>query len=241
MIVDFHTHILPRIDDGSSSVNESIKMLIEEAEQGIKYVILTPHFYPQSDDPQRFLERRAEAFYQLSEAIQSAKEKGKISNDIPEMILGAEVYYYQGMSESSCLLDLCIGASRYLLVEMPPAPWPESAYAELRAIYRKQGIIPIIAHIDRYIGPFRTFNIPDKLADMHVFVQMNASALNRKMNAKLMIKLIKQNKIHFVGSDCHNMTNRMPNIKEAINTIKSAVGNDLLHFLNEYEEDVLTH
>ena len=60
-MIDFHSHILPGIDDGSKSVEMSIKMLRREAQQGISRVVATPHFYPQTDNPERFLRRRAEA------------------------------------------------------------------------------------------------------------------------------------------------------------------------------------
>lgn len=239
MITDFHTHILPRIDDGSSSVNESIKMLYKEAEQGVDRVILTPHFYPQSDDPENFLKRRDYALYQLSEAIKTVKKNNNLAKKLPEIIVGAEVFFYQGMSESTCLRDLCIGSSRYLLVEMPPEPWPESAYKEIEAIHRKQRIIPIIAHIDRYIKPFRTYHIPEKLADMHVLVQVNASALLTGVKARQMIKLIKQDKIHLLGSDCHNITTRKPNMKEAVEKIMNTAGIEAFHRISSYEREVV--
>ena len=60
-IIDFHSHILPGIDDGSESVEQSIAMLRMEAEQGITHVVATPHFYPRHDTPQRFLQRRKDA------------------------------------------------------------------------------------------------------------------------------------------------------------------------------------
>ncbi|MBR5306150.1 MAG: capsular polysaccharide biosynthesis protein, partial [Oscillospiraceae bacterium] len=80
-VVDFHTHILPAIDDGSSSVEESIALLKEEKEQGIDVVVVTPHFYPQNDRPERFLQRRKAAFEQLMEKI-SPDDK------LPQIILG---------------------------------------------------------------------------------------------------------------------------------------------------------
>ena len=67
--VDFHSHILPSIDDGSRSVEESIGMLRAMAKQGITHVVATPHFYPQHDTPERFLKRRAEAEAALREAM----------------------------------------------------------------------------------------------------------------------------------------------------------------------------
>ena len=60
-VIDFHSHVLPGIDDGSPSVEASVEMLRMEAEQGIRHVVATPHFYPRHDTPEHFLRRRAEA------------------------------------------------------------------------------------------------------------------------------------------------------------------------------------
>ena len=62
---DFHSHILPEIDDGSSSVEESLAMLQAERDQGIQSVVATPHFYAHHDSPERFLKRRAAARQRL--------------------------------------------------------------------------------------------------------------------------------------------------------------------------------
>ena len=69
MVVDFHSHLLPLVDDGSKSIDESIALLRMEAEQGIRRVIATPHFYPQHDSPERFLKRREMAERELREAM----------------------------------------------------------------------------------------------------------------------------------------------------------------------------
>ena len=70
MVTDFHSHILPEIDDGSRSVEESIAMLRIEAEQGIRHVVATPHFYPQYQTPEVFLEKRDRAEAILREEMQ---------------------------------------------------------------------------------------------------------------------------------------------------------------------------
>ena len=149
MMVDFHSHVLPRMDDGSASLKMSIEMLHMEAEQGIYRVVATPHFYAQHDSPRNFLDRRESAKSQLMEEI--SRQEG-----LPQLFVGAEVYYFSGMSESECLADLRIEDTNYILVEMPMAPWTDAMYEELYKIYAHRGLIPIIAHIDRYISPFKT-------------------------------------------------------------------------------------
>ena len=88
---DFHSHILPCVDDGSHSVEESLQMLRMEAEQGVTHVVLTPHFYAKHDSPERFLQRRAAAWETLQAAM--AGEEG-----LPQITLCAEVYYFPGIS-----------------------------------------------------------------------------------------------------------------------------------------------
>ena len=117
-IVDFHSHILPGIDDGSQSLEESIAMLRMEAEQGIRYVVATPHFYPRYETPESFLEKRSQAESLLRSALKQEK-------NLPQVAMGAEVYYFRGISESEFLPRLTIQGGQCILLEMPPAPWPE--------------------------------------------------------------------------------------------------------------------
>ena len=81
MVVDFHSHILPRIDDGSQSVEESLSMLRLAAEQGIREIVLTPHFYPRYETPEQFLQKRELAEAQLREAMAE-------HTDLPELLVG---------------------------------------------------------------------------------------------------------------------------------------------------------
>ena len=111
MITDFHSHILPGIDDGSRTVEESIAMLRAEAEQGIKRVVATPHFYPQQDSPESFLRKREIAESALREAMAEY-------DDLPELIVGAEVYFFRGICDSEEINTLTFGKNRCILLEM---------------------------------------------------------------------------------------------------------------------------
>ena len=55
-IIDFHSHILPGIDDGSADPEESLELLRRSARQGIRKMVATPHFYPRYDSPEKFLD-----------------------------------------------------------------------------------------------------------------------------------------------------------------------------------------
>lgn len=226
MITDFHSHILPGIDDGSPDLEHSLQMLSLSADQGIRRMVATPHFYPSYSTPETFLEARNRALRQL---------QGAVNPGLPEIIPGAEVYFFRGISDCEFLPDLAIGDSRCIMIEMPPAPWPGEFYRELEAIPAKQGLTPIIAHIDRYIRPFKTFSIPERLEELPVLVQANAEFFR----TNLAMRLLKRGRIHLLGSDCHNLTDRKPNLADAIKRIQTKLGPDALKNIEELEAEIL--
>lgn len=229
MMVDFHSHILPRIDDGSRSVEESLAMLRLSAQQGIHQVILTPHFYPQHNTPQRFLDKRSHAMELLQEQIGGVE-------GLPLLRCGAEVYFYPQMSHSEALHELTIQGTNCILVEMPFCPWTDRMYAELEGIYHNLGLIPIVAHLDRYLGRFRDYGIPRRLADMPVLVQANAECF---LEGSKGMKLLRDHQIHLLGSDSHNLTDRKPNLGPAAEQITRKLGNDALRWIRANERRIL--
>lgn len=231
-VIDFHSHVLPGIDDGSKTVEESIALLRMEAEQGITHVVATPHFYPQQDTPERFLKRRAEA-----EAALRA-EMGKYAQ-LPALSIGAEVFYFRGISDSDAISELTIDRKSCILIEMPSPPWTDSMYRELEGLYAKRGLIPIIAHVDRYIGRFRTHGIPKRLAELPVLVQANADFFLRRSTSAMALGMLKKGGIHLLGSDCHNMTSRKPNLGDALDLIQKRLGDTPIAAIHSCERNVL--
>lgn len=232
MLIDFHTHILPGIDDGSRSMSESLNMLRAEAEQNVRHIVATPHFYASHDSPERFLSRRATAETRIREALLDSPE-------LPEISIGAEVYFFPGISDSEVLSQLTIDRKKYILLEMPNAPWTESMYRELEGIYIKQGLVPIIAHMDRYIHPLRTYGIPERLSNLPVLVQANANFFLRRTTVRMAMRLLKEDKIHLLGSDCHNMRERSPNLGVAIQQIERHLGQEAISRIECYAKEVL--
>lgn len=228
-MTDFHSHILPCVDDGSDSIQMSLDMLHRQAEQGIDRVVATPHFYARHDNPDRFLARRAEAEARLRDAM--AAESG-----LPELTLGAEVHYFSGISHCDVLHELTIDGKRCILIEMPPPPWTESMYRELEGLITRQNLRPIIAHVDRYIRPLRTYRIPQRLAELPVLVQANAEFFLHRRTQKFAMGLLRAGKVHVLGSDCHDLTDRPPNLEAAFHEIHRCCGEEILGRLREYEQ-----
>ena len=113
-MIDFHSHFLPGIDDGSDSVETSIAMLNAWYSQGIKEICATPHFYAEHNTPERFITRRNKAFAMVQDATK---------NELQNVRLGAEVLFFDGISRYDGLHDLCLEGTDLLLLEMPFRTW----------------------------------------------------------------------------------------------------------------------
>ena len=231
-MVDFHSHILPGIDDGSSSLEMSMEMLLMEAQQGITHVVATPHFYAQRDQLDTFLRRRDQAY----QVLQSEME---LYAGLPEVLIGAEVSFFRGISETEFLKKLTIGNSRCVLIELPAPPWDETIFRELEAIWIRREILPIIAHIDRYISPWKSGPMLRRLAQLPVIVQANSEFFVNKKTARMAMRMLKKGQIHLLGSDCHNMSSRKPDLGPVVEHITQKMGTDSLALISEYENKVL--
>jgi len=220
-MTDAHTHLLPCLDDGSRSVEESLSLLAELKKQGVSRVIATPHFYAEENNPERFLRKRQQAFERLVEAEPDVNEI---------MRLGAEVRYYRGIGKTECLRDFAIQGTEFLLVEMPFIDWPESVTAEVLEIAREQRLTVILAHVDRYLTK-QNIALLDELSEEGVLFQANADSFTDRKRQKKMLSLLAQRKIRFIGSDCHNMNHRPPNIAPALSVIEKKLGADTVAWL----------
>jgi len=226
-IVDFHSHVLPQVDDGSRSLEMSLSMLRMEAEQGIGCVAATPHFYADRDTPARFLSRRNAA----AERLQAVMDER-----CPMLMLGAEVAFYPGMSESDALQDLCLEKSRYILVELPLQPWYNGVYEELEAISARQGLTPVIAHVERYLPLRRRERVLERLETLPVLLQANAGFFLRHMTARTALRLLRDGRIHLLGSDCHNLKDRAPRLGFAIREIERRSGVEALEWVVRHQQ-----
>lgn len=228
-MVDFHSHVLPNIDDGSSSIEESLELLRISKEQGIDHIVATPHFYAESDNPKHFLERRQKAFEEL-------KRASKSTDNLPEIALGAEVSYFEGISDCDELKQLAIADTPLLLLEMPICRWNSRMTAEISAIYEKNGLIPLIAHIDRYINLLHDKHIGEQLAGLPVLIQANANFFISKKTQRLALKMLKKEQIHLLGSDCHNLQYRCQNLQAAAEIINGKLGINALKRISDIEK-----
>ena len=226
---DWHSHILPNVDDGSRDVAESLRLLEMLAEQGVGKVIATPHFIADNESVSAFIKRRNDSYNRLKEVA----NKG-----MPEIVLGAEVAYYSGISRLSNLKELCIDRTGLLLLEMPFSVWREYTLKEVVEIATAKNIVVILAHIERYLK-FQPYKTLEQLMEIGVLMQVNASYFAELRTRRKALSLLKKGGIQFLGSDCHNLTSRAPKLGTAYEVIKNKFGEDFVWQMNEYGNSLL--
>ena len=227
-MIDVHSHILPRMDDGSASVEESIELLSRLSAQGVTAAVATPHFYAQRESVAQFLERRDTAYRLLAERLTAA---------LPSVLLGAEVRYYGGISRLTELPSLCIEGSRLLLLEMPFDRWTQSVVNEVVDLACRGNLTVVLAHIERYRG-MQDRRVWERLARSGVLFQANAEFFNAFLTRRKALKLLKAGAIHLLGSDCHGLAHRPPRIGEAFRVIDKACGADFVSDFVSYGESL---
>lgn len=229
-MIDYHSHILPNMDDGSTSVEMSLTMLAQSKNQGVDTIIATPHFYGDRETPGDFLARREQTFTLLQQSL--------VDSNLPQIRLGAEVAYYPGLSHSDFLDDLCIQGTRLLLVELPFAPCTDRCYREISAL-SSQGYRPIIAHVERYLGlqPQRSFL--DRLQQTGALIQCNASFFLQGWRSRKAFALLREGTVDVLGSDCHNLTTRAPSLGLAIQRLQEKLGQDFVEAFLRYGTELL--
>lgn len=214
-MVDFHCHILPGVDDGSKSVEQSLQMLHLEQQQGVDAVILTPHFYADQTNPERFLEKREEAWQRLSAALEPG---------MPRFLMGAEVYYFDGMENVAQLPRLCIGDTGVLLLEMPFQPWNDRVIDTVLDMNSRSDMQVVLAHIERYFHLCRKKEYWQQLREGGVLMQVNCEFFQGFFNRKKAVKMFSQDEFQLIGSDAHNLTSRKPNWELVPPEIAEAAG-----------------
>lgn len=221
-IVDIHTHMLAFVDDGARNKEIMREMLERSFCQGVKKIIFTPH-YNESNG----MVKSAQYYTALG------KETAKSISDELEVFEGNEIFYTSNSIKN--LIDKKISTlagSRYILVEFP-------YYIEHSELVNSvneliiSGYIPIIAHVERYRCLYEHPEDIKKMVHMGAYLQLNAGSIiaGNLQTKRFCKRLLRTNLISFIASDCHNLTDRAPNLEECIKVIKKKYGEAVAELL----------
>lgn len=201
---DFHSHILPAMDDGAKDSEVSLAQLEALSAQGIRHVIATPHFYLHRESVDSFLTRRRACVQDLNQAIRA------YDRPLPGVSLGAEVYLERGLLGVD-LTPLRMADTDYVLFELPYSDISASDVELIFNLCASNGVRPLLAHLDRFLEILTDDLIDDLLSLEDVVVQINNEAFESRKTAKFALSLLHDGVPVLFGSDTHNMTTRRPN------------------------------
>ena len=242
-LTDFHTHILPGIDDGSRSTEMTAAMLQEEKRQGVERIIATPHFYANRMSVDSFLSHRAKAL------AETERIRAEAVDGMPEILAGAEVYYFPGIGEAEMIPRMCIEGTKTMLLEMPFEQWNEQVLRDVMAL-GDRGLKIVLAHIERYTAFQKDRKIWDRvMGQKEIRKQINAGSflkekglgaiLRGSRKRRFCLETLRENEDTVIGSDCHNTTSRAVNLLAAREVIRAELGEERLRKLDSAAEDAL--
>ena len=109
---------------------------------------------------------------------------------------------------------------------------------EIYELRSQRRIQPVLAHVERYLS-FQPAGVLSELCDHGVWMQVNASFFTRWQTSRKALAMLNRREIHFIGSDCHNLTSRQPNMGDAMAKIEKKLGHDALQHLTDMQEWLL--
>lgn len=227
-MTDLHTHILPGMDDGARDCRTAAELLEMEAIQGVHNLALTSHFSFAGSVVDDFLDRRAQAYEQLRESL--ADRDFRI-----RMKLGCEVMYAPGLINQP-VHRLCLEGTDVLLLELPTNYNPPFVQETLEYL-RADGLIPVIAHVERYPYVMQDPRILAEWVNLGAYAQVNgASLLRGDARAAMIHKLIKWNLVHLLATDTHSPKKRPPVLRQAFREVEKQCGPQKTAWLRQNAE-----
>ncbi|MHA6261280.1 tyrosine-protein phosphatase [Sporosarcina sp. CAU 1771] len=201
-MIDIHAHILPGVDDGPKTLQESIQLLERAVKEGITDIIATPHAYsPQYNVPKQTV------YDQIALLTKEIDERGlpirlhagqevRLNEHLPELIQTGEA--------------LTLAGSKYVLLELPSSGIPTYTVHIIQQLLN-QNKIPIIAHPERNRAIAEDPCRLSRLINHGALAQITAGGLSGRFGKgiqKLSLQLVEANLIHTFGSDVHNAKSR---------------------------------
>lgn len=216
-MIDMHSHILPNIDDGARSIEETFHLIQEAKEAGFKAIISTSHYmegYYETDTPER--EVWVNAIY----------DKLQEKNIDIHLYLGNEIYLSENMIK---LLEegkaSTINDTSYVLFEMPLNVEPLNLYDVIYEMLQYK-LVPILAHPERYTFVQQEPELIYDLIQKGVLMQANYASITGYYGEKaqwMVRKLLENNMVHFLGSDVHRKNTIYPRIPQILDELKGII------------------
>ena len=222
-MIDIHSHILFNIDDGAETLEDSVKLCRDAADNGVKLITATPHFFNYSHI-RSFVSERNHKISVLREILDE--------EDIPiSVAAGSELFLNDKVFSAGDLDALTINGSRYMLCEFPLGPFDIDRAPLWIDELISRGYTPIVAHPERYIEFHRNLYIIDELLDREVVFQVNIDSLTGKNGEepqKMAVDMVMRKIALLIGSDAHDTEYRHTRLREKFKDLPEFIDERIL-------------
>lgn len=221
--IDIHSHILPAVDDGSVSMAQTRNMLKIAYNEGINYIIATPHYGAGCRNPGQD---------ELQKKLEMVRQEANKINENFRIELGNELFFSEDIIEHLRKSKaLTLAGTRYVLVEFGT----DDNYQTIRVGLHRlliNGYLPILAHVERYESLYQNYDGIYEMIELGAYMQMNMSSIvgaipNRKKG--FCKKLMEYSLVHLLGTDSHSDNGRAPFMQEGIKYLRRKYGEEVVN------------
>lgn len=225
---DIHSHILYGVDDGPRDKETSLQMIDIAYKDGIRVMMATPHYHP---------EKCMMGYQSILDKFNEFREEVKAIYPDLELYLGREIYYTSDvLSVYESGEQLTMHGSKYMLVEYSPRTDFNYIKTSINNIMQS-GLIPLIAHVERYMCIIEDIDRVEELREMGAAIQVNSASIlgdAGKEIKKFTKKLLKDQLVDVVATDAHSAGTRSPKLEKCASYLTRKYG-------QEYTEDLLIY
>ena len=217
-MIDLHSHILPGIDDGAKTLEDSLEMARIAVDDGIQTMACTPHIYPGmylNDGPG-------------ITAARDALQHALVQHGIPlKLVVGADVHLVPGLLDGIRSGKVpTLNGSRYLLLEpshtTPPLHFEASVFNLVAS-----GYTPVITHPERLVWIENHYPVFLRLIEQGAWMQVTAGALTGVFGRRAQYwgeRFVGEGHTHILATDAHSTSRRKPQLKPALAVVERLLG-----------------
>ena len=232
-MIDFHSHVLPNIDDGSKSVEETFNLIKEAKSAGFDKIISTSHYM--------------EGYYEV-ESNEREVWIGGINKKLEEMDVDIRLYLGNEIYITDNIINLLeegkastINNTNYVLFEMPFDTKPLNLYSIIYEML-KYKLVPILAHPERYAYVQKNPSLVGELIEKGVLMQSNYGSIIGQYGRKAHVivkKMLQKNMIHFLGSDVHKQNTVYKKMPKILNELRKVISEEKLNELTTVNPELV--
>ncbi len=210
--IDFHCHLLPGIDDGAKTIDDTLEIINTLKNNCFTSVVATPHFYYVEESVKDFIERRNESYEKVSKHTDF------------DISLSAEIAYMRDIADVSDIEKLVIPGTQYLLIELPMIKLHECLFDDMYELNKQFGIKPIFAHMERYLDIFTPDNYVELASIENAVFQFNLFSFSDFRSRKFFKTFFRAGADFVVGTDAHGIGFRTERIPKGLTKLDKICG-----------------